>query len=116
QVTLSLSDKFQALIDSVAMQLGLEDEAAYLEHWARLPGGERPGSARDVGEAVGAELEARFPEYDRRAYRPAWSPRRSSRTPRASSWLARPSTFPRIIVPASRPPVSASAIGWRVSS
>src|SRR5260370_1077366 len=47
QVTLSLSEKFQALIDSVAMQLGMQDEAAYLEHWARLPGGDRPGSARD---------------------------------------------------------------------
>ena len=44
QVTLSLSEKFQSLIDSVAMQLGMQDEAAYLEQWARLPGGERPGS------------------------------------------------------------------------
>ena len=71
QVTLSLSEKFQALIDSVAMQLGMQDEAAYLEHWARLPGGERPGSARDVGEAVVAELEARFPEFIARAFRPS---------------------------------------------
>jgi Virulence factor len=69
QITLQLSERFQALIDSVAMQLGLEDEAAYLEHWARLLGGERPGSARDVGEAVVAELEARFPEYIARAFR-----------------------------------------------
>src|SRR5262249_58698099 len=91
QVTLSLSDKFQALIDSVAMQLGLEDEAAYLEHWARLPGGERPGSARDVGEAVVAELEARFPEYIARAFPPSWSPPSSSRTPRPSSLRPPPS-------------------------
>jgi hypothetical protein len=69
QVTLSLSDKFQTLIDSVAMQLGLQDQAAYLEHWARLPGGERPGGAREVGEAVVAELEARFPEFIARAFR-----------------------------------------------
>ncbi|HEV8583379.1 MAG TPA: virulence factor [Methylomirabilota bacterium] len=71
QVTLSLSEKFQALIDSVATQLGLTDEAVYLEHWARLPGGERPGSAKDVGEAVVAELEARFPEFIARAFRPS---------------------------------------------
>jgi cvfA/B/C family virulence factor len=71
QVTLPLSEKFQTLIDSVAMQLGMQDEAAYLEQWARLPGGERPGRARDVGEAVVAELEARFPEYIARAFRPS---------------------------------------------
>ena len=69
QVTLSLSERFQALIDSVAMQLDLQEEDAYLEHWARLPGGERPGTAREVGEAVVAELEARFPEFIGRAFR-----------------------------------------------
>jgi cvfA/B/C family virulence factor len=71
QVSLPLSEKFQSLIDSVAMQLGMQDEAAYLEQWAKLPGGDRPGSARDVGEAVVAELEARFPEYIARAFRPS---------------------------------------------
>jgi Virulence factor len=71
QVSLQLSEKFQSLIDSVAVQLGLQEEAAYLEQWARLPGGERPGSARAVGEAVAAELEARFPEYIARAFRPS---------------------------------------------
>jgi cvfA/B/C family virulence factor len=69
QITLSLSERFQALIDSVAMQLDLQDEDAYLEHWARLPGGERPGTAREVGEAVVAELEARFPDFIGRAFR-----------------------------------------------
>ncbi len=71
QVTLPLSEKFQSLIDSVAMQLGLQEESAYLEQWARMPGGERPGSARDVGEAVVAEIEQRFPEYIARAFRPS---------------------------------------------
>jgi hypothetical protein len=71
QVTLPLSEKFQSLIDSVAMQLGMQDEAAYLEQWTKLPGGERPGNARDVGEAVVAELEARFPDYIARAFRPS---------------------------------------------
>jgi cvfA/B/C family virulence factor len=71
QITLPLSEKFQSLIDSVAMQLGLQDESAYLEQWARVPGGERPGSARDVGEAVVAEIEQRFPDYIARAFRPS---------------------------------------------
>jgi hypothetical protein len=71
QVTLQLSERFQALIDSVAMQQGLEGSDAYLEQWRKLPGGERPGDARDVGEAVVAELEARFMDYIGRAFRRA---------------------------------------------
>jgi hypothetical protein len=69
QVTLPLSERFQALIDSVAMQLGLESADAYIEQWRKLPGGERPGSARDVGEAVVAEIESRFMDYIGRAFR-----------------------------------------------
>jgi hypothetical protein len=69
QVTLQLSERFQSLIDSVAMQQGLEASDAYLEQWRKLPGGERPGSAQDVGEAVVAEIEARFMDYIGRAFR-----------------------------------------------
>lgn len=69
QVTLQLSERFQALIDSVAMQQGLENSDAYLEQWRKLPGGERPGSAQEVGETVVAELEARFMDYIGRAFR-----------------------------------------------
>ena len=68
QVTLQLSERFQALIDSVAMQQGLEASDAYLEQWRKVPGGERPGSAREVGEAVVAEIEARFMDYIGRAF------------------------------------------------
>jgi hypothetical protein len=68
-VTFALSERFQALIDSVAMQLDLQEEDAYLEHWARLPGGERAGTANEVGTAVVAELEERFPEFIGRAFR-----------------------------------------------
>jgi hypothetical protein len=71
QLTLQLSERFQSLIDSVAMQHGLEASDAYLEQWRKLPGGERPGSARDVGEAVVAEIEARFMDYIGRAFRHA---------------------------------------------
>jgi hypothetical protein len=60
-VTLQLSERFQMLIDSLAMQQGVHDDA-YLEHWAATEG-ERPGSAREVGEALAAELEERFTEF-----------------------------------------------------
>lgn len=68
-VTRPLSDRFQQLIDSVAMQLGLQDQDAYLELWARGEAQERPGSATEVAEAVAAELEARFTEIISRAFR-----------------------------------------------
>lgn len=61
-VTVPLSDRFQALIDAHAMQLGLHDSEAYIEQWCRLPGGEGPGSARETAERAAAELEARFSE------------------------------------------------------
>jgi hypothetical protein len=68
QITLPLSERFQALIDSLAMQTGAHDEDAYLEHWASTDG-ERAGSAREVGAAVAAELEERFPEFIALAFR-----------------------------------------------
>jgi len=68
-VTRPLSDRFQQLIDSVAMQLGLEDDEAYLGLWARGDVQERPGTATEVADAIVAELEARFPEIISRAFR-----------------------------------------------
>jgi hypothetical protein len=62
-VTVALSEKFQMLIDSAAMQLGLHDGDAYIELWARETPRERPGGAREVADAVAAELEARFPTF-----------------------------------------------------
>jgi hypothetical protein len=62
-VTVALSDRFQMLIDSVAMQLGLHDSDAYIELWTREAPRERPGGAREVAEAVAAEIEAKFPTY-----------------------------------------------------
>ena len=62
-VTVALSEKFQMLIDSVAMQLGLHDSDAYIDLWARESVQERPGDARQVAEAVAAEIEERFPTY-----------------------------------------------------
>ena len=68
-VTRPLSDRFQQLIDSVAVQLGLQDEDAYLDLWARGAAQERPGSAAEVANAIVAELEARFPEFISHAFR-----------------------------------------------
>ena len=68
-VTRQLSDRFQQLIDSVAMQLGLLDQDAYLGLWARGAAQERPGRAAEVADAIVAELEARFPEFISHAFR-----------------------------------------------
>ena len=60
--TVQLSERFQMLIDSVAMQLGLENSEAYLELWSRGEPQERPGTAREVADVVVADLENRFPQ------------------------------------------------------
>ncbi|MGH7332417.1 MAG: virulence factor [Candidatus Rokuibacteriota bacterium] len=62
-VKLQLSDRFQALIDAVAMRLGRAGTDEYLDQWEHGDESERPGSAREVAEAVVAELEARFPQF-----------------------------------------------------
>jgi hypothetical protein len=67
-VTRQLSDRFQQLIDSVAMQLGLHGEDEYLKLWDRGQPQERPGSAAEVADAVVAELEARFSEFIGQAF------------------------------------------------
>jgi hypothetical protein len=71
-VTVALSERFQMLIDSVAMQLGLHDSDAYIELWTRETARERAGGAREVAEAVAAEIEESFPTYIGTAFtRPA---------------------------------------------
>ena len=67
-VTVQLSERFQALIDAVALQLGLESADAYLEQWNWSDPEARVGSAREVAEAVAAELEERFTEFSGRAF------------------------------------------------
>jgi Virulence factor len=63
-----LSERFQMLIDSVAMQRGLHGSDEYLESWERGEPQERPGGAREVADAVAADLEARFAEFAARAF------------------------------------------------
>ncbi len=55
-----LSQRFQDLIDSVAMVTETSSTEAYLEGWRHGAEGERPGSAESVAEQVAAELEASF--------------------------------------------------------
>jgi hypothetical protein len=62
-VKLQLSDRFQGLIDAVAMRLGLEGTDAYLDQWDHGQEEARPGSAREVAESVVTELESRFAEF-----------------------------------------------------
>jgi hypothetical protein len=70
--TVPLSERFQMLIDSVAMQLGVHDSDAYIDLWTREPPQERPGGAREVAEAVARELEDQFSGFIARAFtRPA---------------------------------------------
>ncbi len=57
---LQLDQKFQELIDAIAMRKGLAGTDAYLEEWRRGKRSEREGSAEEVASAVKAELEAEF--------------------------------------------------------
>jgi hypothetical protein len=67
--TRALSDRFQALVDSLAMQLGLAESAEYLDAWVRSAPAQLAGSAAEVAEAVAAELEGRFSEFAAGAFR-----------------------------------------------
>ncbi|HEY7436418.1 MAG TPA: virulence factor [Methylomirabilota bacterium] len=59
-VRVPLSQRFQDLIDAVAMREGASESEAYLEGWAPGPEAERPGDAETVAREVAAELEAGF--------------------------------------------------------
>lgn len=67
-VTRALTERFQALIDAVAMHRGLAGSDAYLEAWERSAPAERAGAAAEVAAAVAEELETRFTEFAQRAY------------------------------------------------
>jgi hypothetical protein len=62
-VKIQLSERFQALIDAVAMREGLAGTDAYLEQWEHGDEMDQPGTARVVAALVAAELERRFEEF-----------------------------------------------------
>jgi len=58
-VTVMLDGKFMAQVDILAAKRGLQSSNDYLAQWKWSEEEDREGSARDVAEAVKAELEAK---------------------------------------------------------
>ena len=58
EVTLPLAARFLERVDRLAAQRGLSGSDDYLAQWRWSEEEDRDGSARDVAEAVKAELEA----------------------------------------------------------
>ncbi|HTL29650.1 MAG TPA: virulence factor [Tepidisphaeraceae bacterium] len=58
EATIELAPKFAERIDSLAAQRGFQESDKYLAQWKWSDEQERPGSARQVAEAVKSELEA----------------------------------------------------------
>ena len=58
-VTVMLDDKFMAQVDILAAKRGLQAADDYLAQWKWSEEEEREGSAREVADAVKAELEAK---------------------------------------------------------
>jgi hypothetical protein len=58
-VNVALDGKFMAQVDILAAKRGLQAADDYLAQWTWGEEEEREGSARDVAEAVKAELEAK---------------------------------------------------------
>lgn len=69
-VQVPLSQRFQDLIDAVAMREGATESESYLEGWAHGPDIERPGGIEQVAEDVAAELEAGFPDLVAKRFLP----------------------------------------------
>ena len=55
-----LSQKFQDLIDALAMRENATEDNAYLDGWGYGEWLERPGPAGEVAHAIAAELEEGF--------------------------------------------------------
>jgi len=58
EVNLPMPQRFMERVDRIAMQRGLAGSDDFLEQWHWSEEEEREGSAREVAEAVMAELEA----------------------------------------------------------
>jgi hypothetical protein len=56
--TVPMPERFMARIDQIAMRTGMAATDEYLAQWRWSEEEERPGSAREVAEAVAAELAA----------------------------------------------------------
>ena len=58
EVSVRLPQRFHDAIDDAAMRAGATDSETYLTGWQWGPTQERPGTAREVAEAVAEELTA----------------------------------------------------------
>jgi len=58
EVTVPLPSKFMERIDQLAVQRGLQQSDDYLAQWQWSEDQERPGTAREVADAVVAELQS----------------------------------------------------------
>ena len=67
-VRVPLSQRFQDLIDAVAMREGGSESEAYLEGWAPGHEIERSGGAEAAAREVAAELEAGFQDLVTRRF------------------------------------------------
>ena len=56
EVTVPMPPKFMERIDQLAAKRGLQQSDDYLAQWQWSDDQERPGTAREVAEAVAAEL------------------------------------------------------------
>lgn len=56
-----LSQRFQVLIDQVAMQREFAGSDAYLDQWNKSAKQDRPGTATEVARQVAKDLEEKFP-------------------------------------------------------
>jgi Virulence factor len=63
ETTVPLTQRFQDLVDAMAMQAGLSDSEEYLAEWRTGPEEERSGPAAAAASQVAAELEERFAEF-----------------------------------------------------
>ena len=59
-VRVGLSQRFQELIDAVAMREGLASTDQYLAQWRNGPRTEQPGSPEEVARVVAEGLEAEY--------------------------------------------------------
>ena len=55
-----LTQRFQELIDIVAVKRKLDSSDDYINQWSKGPKTERAGTAAEVVQAVAEELEAQF--------------------------------------------------------
>ena len=62
-----LSERFQELIDKVAMRKGLFGTDSYLEEWRRGEIKMRDGAPEEVVQAVAAELESQYADIEVKA-------------------------------------------------